>query len=537
MRNNQTLALALSVALGATMISGQTPGGKGSLSGKDGPRGKDNTVAPVARKIPDVRELHGDRFVDDYFWLRAKANPDVVRHLEAENAYASAIMKPLEPLQDQLYKELLGRIKETDLTVPLKDGAYYYYSRTEQGKQYPIFCRKKGSLDAPEEVTLDVNALAQAEKFMQVGAYVVSDDGHLLAYSTDNTGFRDYRLHVKDLRTGQVLESPVEKVLSVAWAADNRTLFYTIPDAAKRSVPALSPHDGRQRRRARVRREGRALQRPGVTLAEQGLPLHGHRQPDRVRSAVRVRRSSRPARGRWWPRAKTTMNTTSSTAATCFYIRSNRDGRNFALMTAPVANPGEGGLDAHGAASRRCDAPGRHGVQGSSGAVGARGRPAAASRLDVRIERLADHSVPRARLQCLSRRQSRVRHDGGPLHVPVVHHAELGVRVRRGGAPFDAAQGDRDPRRLRPDALRLGADHGHGQRRHEGARLPRLPEIGDAATGPPRSISAPTDPTASRTTSASRPTGSVSSTAASSTPSRTFAAAAISASHGTTPGG
>ena len=170
MRNNQTLALALSVALGATMISGQTPGGKGSLSGKDGPRGKDNTVAPVARKIPDVRELHGDRFVDDYFWLRAKANPDVVRHLEAENAYTSAIMKPLEPLQEQLYKELLGRIKETDLSVPLKDGAYYYYSRTEQGKQYPIYCRKKGSLDAPEEVTLDVNALAQAEKFMQVGA-------------------------------------------------------------------------------------------------------------------------------------------------------------------------------------------------------------------------------------------------------------------------------------------------------------------------------------------------------------------------------
>jgi oligopeptidase B len=190
---------------------------------------------PVAKKVPKVTEMHGDRRVDDYDWLREKTNPEVIAYLEAENAYAAAVMKPTEAFQEELYKEILGRIKQTDLSVPYRLRGYYHYTRTEEGKQYSIYCRKKGSLEAPEEVTLDVNELAKGEKFMALGAYAISDDDNLLAYSTDNTGFRQYTLRLKDLRTGQLLPDKVEKVVSVVWAADNRTLFYTTEDSAKRS--------------------------------------------------------------------------------------------------------------------------------------------------------------------------------------------------------------------------------------------------------------------------------------------------------------
>src|SRR5687768_15889816 len=179
-------------------------------------------VPPVAKRKPTVRELHGEKFVDDYFWLREKANPEVISYLEAENAHAASVMGPFTALQETLYKEMLGRIKETDLSVPVRDGGYYYYSRTEQGKQYAIYCRKKGSLEAAEECYLDVNALAKGESFMAIGAMSVSDDGNLLAYTTDTTGFRDYKLYIRDLRTGELLEQPAERVTSIDWAADNK---------------------------------------------------------------------------------------------------------------------------------------------------------------------------------------------------------------------------------------------------------------------------------------------------------------------------
>jgi oligopeptidase B len=189
---------------------------------------------PVAKKVPKVHVLHGDQRVDDYFWLREKKNPDVAAYLEAENAYTAAIMKPTEALRKTLYDEMLGRIKQTDLSVPYRLGDYFYYTRTEEGKQYPIYCRKKGNLIAPEEITLDANEMAKGHKFFAVGAHNVSDDGNLLAFSTDTTGFREYTLQVKDLRTGQMLPDRIEKAGSITWAKDNRTLFYTVQDHAKR---------------------------------------------------------------------------------------------------------------------------------------------------------------------------------------------------------------------------------------------------------------------------------------------------------------
>src|SRR2546429_8751068 len=163
---------------------------------------------PVAKKVPKTTEINGRTLVDNYYWLREKKNPEVRAYLEAENAYTDAVMKPTEGLQKKLYDEMLSRIKETDIEVPYKEGDYFYYSRTEAGKQYQIHCRKKGGMDAPEEVVLDVNEMAKGQKFMSLGAYNVSDDGNLLAYTTDNTGFRQYSLAVKDLRPGKLLPGP-----------------------------------------------------------------------------------------------------------------------------------------------------------------------------------------------------------------------------------------------------------------------------------------------------------------------------------------
>jgi oligopeptidase B len=189
---------------------------------------------PAARKIPKVDTVHGDRRQDGYFWLKNKEDPEVLAYLRAENAYTDAVMKPTEGLQAGLYDEMLARIKEDDQTVPYRRGGHFYYSRTETGKQYPIFCRKAGSLEAHEEVTLDLNLLAKGHQYLALGALAVTDDGRRLAYTTDVTGFREYTLYVKDLRTGALEPDRIEKVVSVAWAADGETLFYVTEDAAKR---------------------------------------------------------------------------------------------------------------------------------------------------------------------------------------------------------------------------------------------------------------------------------------------------------------
>ena len=137
---------------------------------------------PVAKKAPMEMIHHSDKRVDDYFWLREKNNPEVTAYLKAENAYTDTVLQPLAGLREQLYKEMLARIKETDQNVPYRMGEYFYYSRTEEGKQYPIYCRKKGSLDAVEEVLLDLNELAQGKAFLALGVYDVSPDGKWLAY-------------------------------------------------------------------------------------------------------------------------------------------------------------------------------------------------------------------------------------------------------------------------------------------------------------------------------------------------------------------
>ncbi len=189
---------------------------------------------PVAKIIPKVDTIHGEVRVDNYFWLRDKTNPEVISYLEAENKYMEAKTAHTKPLQEKLYQEMLGRIVETDLDVPERLDDYFYYTRTEEGKQYRIHCRKHRSLEAPEEILLDVNKEAEGFEHFDVGAFEVSPDHRLLAYSVDTTGAEEYTIHIRDLATGQNLSDAIPNTYSVEWAADNRTLFYTTLDPTHR---------------------------------------------------------------------------------------------------------------------------------------------------------------------------------------------------------------------------------------------------------------------------------------------------------------
>src|SRR5208282_1020806 len=293
---------------------------------------------PVARREQHAAELHGDRRVDEYAWLREKSKPEVRAYLEAENAYADAVTAPAAGLREKLYKEMLGRIKQTDLTVPARQGKYFYYSRTQEGKQYSIWCRRAGSEDGPEEVMLDGNALAEGHEFFALGAYEVSDDGALLAYITDFTGFREYTLRVKDLRSGELLPDTIEHVTSLAWAADGRTLFYAVEDDAKRPHRVFRHRLG-DSSDALVYEERDERFRAGITRSRSRAFLFLESQSHTC-SEFRFVRADAPE-GEWrlvaarQPEHEYEVDHHGDR----LYIRSNRAGRNFALFSAPLADP------------------------------------------------------------------------------------------------------------------------------------------------------------------------------------------------------
>src|SRR5437899_1975466 len=197
---------------------------------------------PVARREPVEHVMHGDRRVDHYAWLRHKENPEVIDYLTAENTYTDTVLKDTERFQEKLYQEMLGRILQTDLSVPYRLRGYLYFTRTEEGKQYPLHYRRRDEEGAREELLLDLNALAAGHSFLSLGAFAVSDDNSLLAYSLDTTGFRQYTLQIKDLRNAESLPARIERVTSAAWAADNRTLFYTVEDETTKRSYRLYRH-------------------------------------------------------------------------------------------------------------------------------------------------------------------------------------------------------------------------------------------------------------------------------------------------------
>ncbi|MDW8438291.1 MAG: S9 family peptidase [Chloroherpetonaceae bacterium] len=295
---------------------------------------------PVAKVIPKITELHGDRLVDNYAWLREKDNPETIAYLNAENAYAEAMTKRLKPFEEALYKEMLSRIKETDASVPTKRGDYFYYVRTEEGKQYPIHCRKFRSLDAPEEILIDENALAEGKPYFDLGLFNVSDDHNLLAYAVDETGYREYKLFFKDLRTGELLKDDVGYVVTFQWASDNKTFFYTIEDEAKRSYRLY-------------RRELGAKEGALVYEEPDGLySVYVSRSRDRrfiflnirskTTSEVRFVRSDAPKESFRiiCPRESEHKYSVEHRNGE-FFIVSNKNAKNYRVLTAPVSDPSE----------------------------------------------------------------------------------------------------------------------------------------------------------------------------------------------------
>jgi oligopeptidase B len=296
---------------------------------------------PMTEKKPKTTTIHGDTMVDDYFWLREKSNPAVIAHLEAENAYSEAVMKPTTALQAKLYQEMVGHIKETDVSVPYRWGKYFYYSRTEKGKQYPISCRKLDGPNAQEEVLLDQNELATGLKFFSIGAFSPSDDNTLLAYTTDTTGYRQYTLHVKDLRTGKLLPETFERVGNVVWSTDNKTIFFTTEDNVTKRSDKFFRHVLGSDKTDLVFEEkdelfdigtGRSRDKAFVLLGSESKTSTEWRYLPADNPSAELKIIS--------PReADHEYNVDHRDGL--FYIRSNKGAKNFRVVTAPDASPGQ----------------------------------------------------------------------------------------------------------------------------------------------------------------------------------------------------
>jgi oligopeptidase B len=307
-----------------------------------------NIQPPQARGEPVEHSLHGDLRVDDYAWLRQKENPEVIRHLEAENAYTNAFLKPTEAFQEKLYQEMLGRILQTDLSVPYHLRGYLYFTRTEEGKQYPIHCRRLDVEGSLEELLLELNELVRGYSFLGVDAFEVSDDNQLLAYSLDTTGFRQYTLRIKDLRTGTVLPESFDRVTSAGWAADNRTLFYTIEDEKTKRSYRLLRHilgggepdkllyeetDERFQVQVERTRSGAFLVLTSASHTASEVRYLPAGQPEGEFLLI----APREAEHEYYIDHHPGRSGESSDGI--LFIRTNSGGRTFRLMTAPVANP------------------------------------------------------------------------------------------------------------------------------------------------------------------------------------------------------
>jgi oligopeptidase B len=297
------------------------------------------TAPPTAPRLEHRETRHGATVNDDYFWLREKTNPKVVQYLDAENAYTEAMSKSVQPFADTLYKEMLGRIKQTDLSVPTPRHGYLYYSRTEEGKQYPIQCRRKGNMQAPEEVLLDLNELGKDRKFVSLGGFNVSDDQNLLAYTIDYTGFRQYSLQVKDLRTGKTLSDTTERVTSLEWGADNKTIFLTTEDAVTKRSDKLWRHVLGSPKFDEIYNEKDELYDIEIGKTRDLKYLLLQIESKDTAEALYLR-ADHPADafGVFLPREKGHRYYVDH-RENLFYIRTNKPGHNFAIMTAPENDP------------------------------------------------------------------------------------------------------------------------------------------------------------------------------------------------------
>lgn len=299
------------------------------------------TQPPIAPRRPHAITQHGRTRIDPYYWLRERDNPEVVSLLEAENAYADAMMAHTQALQQQLFEEMKGRIQEKDMSAPYKDGEFFYYTREVEGKQYSVHCRKHGSLDAGEEVLLDENALAKGLDYFRVGNFEVSPDHRRLAYAIDTDGSETYTLHIKDLVTGELLPERIPNTYyGLAWATDNHTLFYVTLDDAKRPYQVWRHVIGED-----TSNDKALLHEPDVQFYV-GLGKSSSKEyilatlqafdngevhwlsagdPDGAFTVLQPRQKG--------------IEYTADHAGDHFYILTNEDAQNFKLMAAPANNP------------------------------------------------------------------------------------------------------------------------------------------------------------------------------------------------------
>ena len=302
----------------------------------------DRTAPPIAKRIPTSGTLHGEVRNDDYAWLGNRENPDVTAYLDAENAYTAAVMQHTEPLQETLFKEILGRIKEDDTDVPVRRDDWLYYTRTEQGKAYPIYCRRRDAAGSAEEIIFDQNAAAEGHSFYQLGGFEVSPDHNYLALLVDTNGYEDFTLHVKDLRSGAFLPDTADDLgFGLAWASDGRTLFYMTTDSAKRGDQVWRHRLGGARASdVSVYRDPDPLFNVGVRRSRSGAFvvltsssftsteswLLDARAPESAPRLVASRRAD--------------VEYDVDHSGDSLYLLTNRDGaRDFKVMRAPVASP------------------------------------------------------------------------------------------------------------------------------------------------------------------------------------------------------
>lgn len=299
---------------------------------------------PVAKKEPKVLKIHGYELVDDYFWLRDRnepRSPEIIKYLNEENAHTEAKMKPYKELQDKLYAEMLGRIKQTDLSVPYKLGAYWYFNRTEEGKQYPTYLRSKTRDGRNAEVLIDQNEMAKGHQYFAINDFEVSDDGNFLAFSTDTTGYRQYTLQFKDLRTGKILADRIERATSVAWANDNKTIFVVTEDPEDKRSDKLWRHTAGTDKNELLFDEkdvlfgigvGKTRDKKMIMLASVAATMREYRyisadEPMADWKMILPREKDHEYSVDHW--------------GDDFYITTNKKAENFRVVRAPVADPSE----------------------------------------------------------------------------------------------------------------------------------------------------------------------------------------------------
>ena len=303
-----------------------------------------NMKPPSAKKESKITKIHDIELVDEYFWLRDRNEPksaEIIEYLEAENAYTKAVMQPHTAFVESLYNEMLGRIKQDDRSVPYRLENFWYFSETAEGKQYPVYFRSKTKTGADAEVILDQNRMAEGLKYFALGDFDVSDDGNLLAFSTDTNGFRQYTLQFMDLQTKEILSDKIERVTSVAWANDNENIFVVTEDEDDKRSDKFWRHTLGNEESELIFEETDVLFSIGTgkTRDKKMILLASHASTIREYQYLRAENPF----GDWkvvLPREENHEHSVDHYKGE-FYITTNKSAENFRIVRAPIENPSE----------------------------------------------------------------------------------------------------------------------------------------------------------------------------------------------------